>query len=160
MLRGDAWLQSASVAENRPPPMNQRPPGFDQDIIDQFRTNAGQIQRGPFAGRTLMLLTTTGAKTGRSLTKPLGFTRDGERYVVIASFGGGPKNPAWYHNLVAQPRVTIEVGAERFEAKASIAAGAERERLYAQQAAQIPVFGEYQKMTSREIPVVVLERIR
>ena len=139
--------------------MSERPPGFDQDIIDQFRANAGNILSGPFAGRRLMLLTTTGAKTGRSLTKPLGFTRDGERYVVIASKGGAPTNPAWYHNLVANPRVTLEIGDERFEAQASVAEGAERERLYAQQAAQIPVFGEYQKMTQRQIPVVVLERV-
>jgi deazaflavin-dependent oxidoreductase (nitroreductase family) len=139
--------------------MSQRPPGFDQDIIDQFRANAGQILTGPFAGRRLMLLTTTGAKTRRSLTKPLGFTRDGERYVVIASKGGAPTNPAWYHNLVANPRVTVEVGSERFEAQASVAEGAERARLFAQQAAQIPVFGEYQKMTQRQIPVVVLERV-
>lgn len=139
--------------------MSERPPGFDQDIIDQFRANAGQILTGPFAGRRLMLLTTTGARTGRLLTKPLGFTRDGERYVVIASKGGAPTNPAWYHNLVANPQVTVEIGAERFEAQASVAEGAERERLYAQQAAQIPVFGEYQKMTQRQIPVVVLEGV-
>jgi deazaflavin-dependent oxidoreductase (nitroreductase family) len=139
--------------------MSERPPGFDQDIIDQFRANGGRILHGPFAGRTLMLLTTTGARTGRALTKPLGFTRDGERYVVIASKGGSPSHPAWYHNLVANPRVTLEVGGERFEAQASVAQGAERERLYAQQAAQIPVFAEYQKMTTRQIPVVVLERI-
>ena len=67
-----------------------------------------------------MLLTTTGARTGRALTKPLGFTRDGDRYVVIASYGGGASNPAWYHNLVANPRVTVEVGAERFQARAII----------------------------------------
>lgn len=139
--------------------MSERPPGFDQDIIDQFRANAGQILTGPFAGRRLMLLTTSGAKTGRLLTKPLGFTRDGERYVVIASKGGAPTNPAWYHNLVANPRVTVEIGGERFEAQASVAEGTERERLYAQQAAQIPVFGEYQKMTQRQIPVVVLEGV-
>jgi deazaflavin-dependent oxidoreductase (nitroreductase family) len=138
--------------------MNQRPPGFDQEIIDQFRANAGRILSGPFAGRTLLLLTTTGARSGRTLTKPLGFTRDGEHYVVIASKAGAPTNPAWYHNLVANPRVTLEVGGERFEAQASVAQGAERERLYAQQAAQIPVFAEYQRRTTRQIPVVVLER--
>jgi deazaflavin-dependent oxidoreductase (nitroreductase family) len=138
--------------------MSERPPGFDQDIIDQFRANRGRILRGPFAGRTLLLLTTTGARSGRPLTKPLGFTRDGERYVVIASKGGAPTHPAWYHNLVANPTVTVEVLGERFEARASVAQGAERERLYAQQAAQIPVFARYQEMTTREIPVVVLER--
>jgi deazaflavin-dependent oxidoreductase (nitroreductase family) len=139
--------------------MSERPPGFDQDVIDQFRANGGRIVRGGFAGRTLLLLTTTGARTGRSLTKPLGFTRDGERYVVIASKGGAPTHPAWYHNLVANPTVTVEVNGERFEARASVAQGAERERLFAQQATQIPVFARYQEMTTRKIPVVVLERI-
>lgn len=139
--------------------MSERPPGFDQDIIDQFRANSGRLLTGPFAGRTLLLLTTTGARTGKLLTKPLGFTRDGDRYVVIASKGGSPTNPAWYHNLVANPLVTLEVGAERFTARASVAEGAERERLYAQQAAQIPVFAKYQEMTARQIPVVVLERV-
>jgi deazaflavin-dependent oxidoreductase (nitroreductase family) len=138
--------------------MNQRPPGFDQEIIDQFRANEGRILSGPFAGRTLLLLTTTGARTGRSLTKPLGFSRDGEHYIVIASKAGAPTNPAWFHNLVANPRVTVEVGSERFLARASVAQGAERERLYAQQAAQIPAFAEYQRRTTRQIPVVVLER--
>lgn len=139
--------------------MSERPPGFDQDIVDQFRANHGRILTGPFAGRTLMLLTTTGARTGRLLTKPLGFTRDGDRYVVIASNGGSPTSPAWYHNLVANPLVTLEIGAENFEARATVAEGAERKRLYAQQAAQIPVFAKYQAMTERQIPVVVLERI-
>jgi deazaflavin-dependent oxidoreductase (nitroreductase family) len=147
------------MSENRPPPMSERPAGFDQDIVEQFRANAGRILCGPFAGRTLLLLTTTGAKTGRLLTKPLGFTRDGDRYVVIASKGGAPTNPAWYHNLIADPRVTVEVGDERFEARATAAQGEERDRLFAQQAAQIPVFGTYQQMTARQIPVIVLERV-
>ena len=139
--------------------MSERPPDFDERLIEQFRANQGRLTSGPFAGRTLILLTTIGAKSGRPLTKPLGFTRDGDRYVVIASFGGSPKHPAWYHNLVANPRVTIELGAERFEANASVAEGPERERLYAQQAAQMPVFAEYQRMTARHIPVVVFDRI-
>src|SRR5438046_2052729 len=106
------------MAENAPPPASQRPPGFDLDIIEQFRANSGRILSGPFAGRTLLLLTTTGARTGRTLIKPLAFSRDGDRYVVIASKAGAPTNPAWYHNLVANPRVMVEVGAERFEARA------------------------------------------
>ncbi len=147
------------MTETPVPPMSERPPGFDADIIEQFRANGGRIVHGPFAGRTLLLLTTIGAKSGRPSTKPLGFTRDGDRYVVIASKGGAPTNPAWYHNLVANPRVTVEVGSERFEARATVAEGAERERLYAQQAAAIPVFGKYREMTTRRIPVVVLERL-
>ena len=138
--------------------MSQRPPGFDAELIEQFRANEGRLTTGPFAGRTLLLLTTKGAKTGRSLTKPLAFSRDADRYVVIASKAGSPTNPAWYHNLVANPRVVVEVGPERFEAQASVAEGAERERLYAQQAAALPVFADYQRRTS-QIPVVVLRRI-
>ncbi len=147
------------MAENSIPPMSERPPNFDADLIAQFRANAGRLTSGPFAGRTLLLLTTTGARSGRPLTKPLGFTRDGQRYVVIASKGGSPTHPAWFHNLRANPRVTIEVGPETFDALASVPEGAERARLYAQQAAQIPVFARYQEMTTRQIPVVVFDRL-
>jgi len=139
--------------------MSERPPNFDADLVAQFRANAGRLTSGPFAGRTLLLLTTTGARSGKPLTKPLGFTRDGARYVVIASKGGSPTNPAWFHNLRANSRVTIEVGAEKFDAVASVPDAAERQRLYDQQAAQMPVFAKYQEMTTRQIPVVVFERI-
>jgi deazaflavin-dependent oxidoreductase (nitroreductase family) len=147
------------MAEDRIPPQSERPPNFDADLVAQFRANAGRLTSGPFAGRTLLLLTTTGARSGKPLTKPLGFTRDGERYVVIASKGGSPTNPAWFHNLRANSKVTIEVGAEKFEAEASVPEGTERQRLYDQQAAQMPVFAKYQDMTTRQIPVVVFERI-
>jgi deazaflavin-dependent oxidoreductase (nitroreductase family) len=147
------------MTQNSIPPMGERPPNFDADLVAQFRANGGRLTSGPFAGRTLLLLTTTGAKTGRPLTKPLGFTRDEDRYVVIASKGGSDTNPAWFHNLRQNSRVTIEVGAEKFEAHATITQGKERERLYAQQAAQIPVFARYQEMTSRLIPVVVFDRL-
>jgi deazaflavin-dependent oxidoreductase (nitroreductase family) len=132
--------------------------GFNQDIIDQFHANSGQIISGMFTGRTLLLLTTTGAKSGDKRTHPLAFTRDGEDYVVIASKGGAPTNPAWYHNLVANPFVTVEVGMEQFEATARVARGEERERLFAAQAGLMPGFAEYQRKTTRQIPVVVLER--
>jgi deazaflavin-dependent oxidoreductase (nitroreductase family) len=131
---------------------------FNQDVIDQFHANNGEISNGMFKGRKLLLLSTTGAKSGRKVTHPLAFTRDGEDYVVIASKGGAPTHPAWYHNLVANPFVTIEVGTERFEAHARVAKGEERERLYAAQAALMPGFAEYQRQTTRQIPVVVLER--
>jgi deazaflavin-dependent oxidoreductase (nitroreductase family) len=147
------------MVESSIPPQSERPPNFDADLVAQFRANAGRLTSGPFAGRTLLLLTTTGARSGRPLTKPLGFTRDGERYVVIASNGGSPRNPAWVHNVRADPRVTIEVGTEKFDALASLPEGAERARLYAQQAAQIPVFARYQEMTTRQIPVVVFDRL-
>jgi deazaflavin-dependent oxidoreductase (nitroreductase family) len=133
--------------------------GFNQDIIDQFRAHGGTIVRGQFTGRALLLLTTTGARTGRHVTSPLAYTRSGDAYVVIASKGGAPTNPDWYHNLVANPDVNVVVGAESFAARARIAEGEERERLFAAQAALMPGFADYQRKTTRQIPVVVLERV-
>jgi deazaflavin-dependent oxidoreductase (nitroreductase family) len=130
---------------------------FNLAIIKEFRENGGETF-GPFKGRPLLLLTTKGAKSGNELTVPVVYTRDGDRYVIIASMGGAPKSPAWYHNLVANPDVTLEVGTEKFKAKASVAQGAERERLYAAQAATMPAFTEYQQKTTRVIPVVALTR--
>ena len=131
---------------------------FNQQIIEEFRTNQGKLG-GQFANMPLLLLTTIGAKTGRALTKPLAYTRDGDRIVLIASFAGAPKNPAWFNNLVANPVVTVELGGERFQARAVVTSGAERQRLYDNQAKQMAVFADYQKKTTRQIPVVVLERI-
>jgi deazaflavin-dependent oxidoreductase (nitroreductase family) len=132
--------------------------GFNQGVIDDFRSHGGQITKGPFTGRSLLLLTTRGRKTGGERTNPLAYTRDGDRVFVIASKGGAPSNPDWYRNLRANPKVSVELGPERFEANASVARGAERRRLYDLQAAHMPAFKEYEKRTSREIPVVVLER--
>ena len=131
---------------------------LNQQVIKEFRENHGKVG-GPYAKVPLLLLTTTGAKSGRALTRPLAYTREGERLVVIASFGGGPKNPAWYHNLVTHPEATVEVGSERFRARATVATGEERKRLYDQQAAQLPNFAEYEKKTTRQIPVIVLTRL-
>jgi deazaflavin-dependent oxidoreductase (nitroreductase family) len=133
---------------------------WNQEIIDQFRENAGTMVSGPFRGRPLLLLTTTGAKSGKTRLNPLVYTRDGDRYVVIASKGGAPTNPDWYHNLVANPDVTLELGGERFGARATEAEGDERDRLYAAQAAIMPGFAEYQRRTTRRIPVIILERTR
>jgi deazaflavin-dependent oxidoreductase (nitroreductase family) len=130
---------------------------FNDEIIEQFRANQGTMVSGPFEGRPLLLLTTTGAKSGEPRVHPLVYTRDGDRYVVIASKGGAPSHPAWYHNIVANPRVTIEVGPDTFEAQATIPNGEERQRLYDAQAALMPNFAEYQRKTSRQIPVVVFE---
>ncbi len=127
------------------------------DVIEQFRTNIGSIFSGMFKGARLLLLTTTGAKSGKKRVNPLAFTRDGDNYVVIASKGGSPTHPDWYRNLVANPQVTVEVGTQRFEARARVAGGTERDRLYAAQAAIMPGFADYQRKTSRQIPVVVLE---
>jgi deazaflavin-dependent oxidoreductase (nitroreductase family) len=130
---------------------------FNRQIIEEFRANGGETS-GPFKGRPLLLLTTTGAKSGQKHTTPLVYTKDGDRVVVIASMGGAPKHPLWFINLRANRDVTLEIGTEKFEATASIAEGAERERLYAAQAAMMPAFTEYQQKTTREIPVVVLKR--
>ncbi|GAC1314992.1 MAG: nitroreductase family deazaflavin-dependent oxidoreductase [Chloroflexota bacterium] len=128
------------------------------DVIEQFRTNDGKILSGMFKGAQLLLLTSTGAKSGKTRVNPLAYTRDGDNYVIIASKGGAPTHPDWFHNVVAKPDVTVEVGSERFDARARVAEGAERDRLYAAQAAIMPGFADYQKKTSRQIPVVVLER--
>lgn len=131
---------------------------FNQGVIKEFRANQGVVG-GQMKGMPVMLLTTTGAKTGRSITKPLVYTRDGDRVVIVASFAGGPHNPPWYHNLLKNPVATVEIGTDRFQVKASPTSGEERKRLFAQHAAKIPIFNDYEKKTSREIPVLVLERI-
>jgi deazaflavin-dependent oxidoreductase (nitroreductase family) len=132
---------------------------FNKTLIEQFRANGGKIPEGPFKGGRLLLLTTTGRRSGQDRVNPLAFTRDGDRHIVIASKGGAPTNPEWYLNLVANPQVTVEVGDERFTAKASVPEGAERDRLYEAQAKLMPGFAEYQRNTTRRIPVVVLERV-
>lgn len=134
------------------------PSDFNQQLIEEYRATDGKVT-GVFAGRPLMLLTTTGAKSGQPRTAPLVYTTDGDDLVVIASKGGAPTNPAWYHNLRAQPLVTIELGADRFQAQARVTEGQERERLYANQAEQMPAFADYQRNATREIPVVVLKRV-
>src|SRR6266576_6578083 len=101
----------ARVSAERPRPRG----GFNEAVIEDFRTHHGQITKGPFTGRSLLLLTTRGAKSGRERTNPLAYSRDGDNYVVIASKGGGPTHPDWYLNLRANPAVTVELGPERFE---------------------------------------------
>lgn len=132
---------------------------FNKQIIEEFRANGGETF-GVFKGRPLLLLTTTGAKSGESRTTPLVYSKDGDRVVIIASMGGAPKHPAWYLNLAANPGVTVELGTEKFAATASSAEGTERDRLYAQQAEMMPAFNEYEQKTTRRIPVVLLERLK
>ena len=131
---------------------------FNQQVIKEFRANQGKVG-GQMANMPMLLLTTTGAKSGRTITKPLVYTKDGDRIVVIASFAGGPKSPPWYHNLVANPEATVEVGSERFRVRATVTTSEERQRLYNRQAEQIPIFTEYQQKTTRQIPVLVLTRV-
>lgn len=130
---------------------------FHARRIAEFRANGGKLNP-PLDAAPLLVLTTIGAKSGKEHATPMSYTRDGERIIVVAAAGGAPQHPAWYHNLVANPEVTVEVGGERFQAHASIARGAERARLFAQHAEQRPNFVEYQRQTTRQLPVVVLER--
>lgn len=128
-------------------------------VIAAFRANGGH-GTGRFAGRPLLLLTTTGARTGQPRVTPLNYSTDGDRLVVVASKGGAPTHPDWYRNLVVHPDVTIERGSETFRARATTAAEPERSRLFAQQAAHMPFFAEYERqVTARQIPVVVFTRI-
>lgn len=135
------------------------PNDFNQAIIEEFRANEGKVG-GPFAGAPLLLLTTTGAKSGRRYTTPLMYLQEGNRRYIFASKAGAPTNPAWYHNLLAHPRATIEVGTESFDVNASVVTGAERDRIYHEQATRYPGFAEYEAKTTRTIPVVALERAR
>ncbi|MGW5723903.1 nitroreductase family deazaflavin-dependent oxidoreductase [Amycolatopsis sp. NPDC003865] len=131
---------------------------FNNQVVEEFRANAGVVG-GMFEGKNVLLLTTIGAKSGQARLSPLVYTRDGDRYVIAASMGGAPKNPAWFHNLVANPKVTVEVGTEKFEATATVIEDrAERDRLYAGMVAHAEGFADYEKKTTRVIPIVVLER--
>jgi deazaflavin-dependent oxidoreductase (nitroreductase family) len=131
---------------------------FNQKVVTEFRANQGKVG-GQMEGMPLLLLTTTGNKSGRKLTKPLAYSKDGDRIFVIASFAGSPHNPAWFCNLEASPTVTLEVGAERFQARARIISGEERDRLFKLQADKMNIFYDYQKKTTRQIPVVVFEKL-
>jgi deazaflavin-dependent oxidoreductase (nitroreductase family) len=130
----------------------------NQMIINEFRANEGKVG-GPFEGSPVVLLTTTGAKTGQPRINPLVslIDDDGTMY-VIASAAGAPKHPAWFHNLVATPSVQVEYGTETFQANASVITGEKRDELYALQVERFASFAEYEEKTSRTIPVVVLNR--
>jgi deazaflavin-dependent oxidoreductase (nitroreductase family) len=127
-------------------------------VATEFRANGGVVG-GPFAGATLLLLHTTGTKSGQARLNPLIYLPDGDRYVVFASYGGAPRHPDWYFNLMAQPQATIEVGTETIPVRAVEITGAERQRLWDGQVARSPQFREYAHKTTRVIPVVALERV-
>ena len=131
---------------------------LNQSVIKEFRANQGKVS-GPMEGMPILLLTMTGAKTGRTLVRPLCYSRDGNRIVIIASYGGAPRNPPWYHNLIASPVVTVEVGPEKFKARATQVHSAERDRLFEAQSTLMPFFKDYQNKTKRQIPVLTLTRI-
>jgi deazaflavin-dependent oxidoreductase (nitroreductase family) len=130
---------------------------YNGQIIEEFRANAGNVG-GNWEGRNLLLLTTTGRKSGKQHTTPLAYARDGDRLLVFGSKAGAPTHPEWFLNLVADPRVVVEVGDERYEADATPLEGEERDRAFAAQAARIPTFAEYQAKTARVIPVIALRR--
>ena len=131
---------------------------FNQSVIDEFRANDGKVS-GQFEGAPLLLLTTTGAKSGSQHTTPVVFLRDGDRILVFGSKAGAPTHPAWYHNLVANPTVTVELPGERFDARAVVTEGGERDRLFDLQKSKMPGFADYERKTARQIPVIALERI-
>jgi len=130
---------------------------WNTKIIEEFRANEGRVG-GSFQGAPMLLLTTTGRRTGERRTNPMMYLADGDRLLVFASKGGAPTNPDWYHNLVTNPEVTVEVGTESYQAHATALHGDERDRLYAEQSSRYPGFAEYQRNTSRVIPVVALVR--
>jgi deazaflavin-dependent oxidoreductase (nitroreductase family) len=131
---------------------------FNEKIIEEFRANDGVVG-GAFEGAPMLLLHTTGAKSGQARISPLTYRDDDGRLVVFGSKGGAPTHPDWYHNLVANPRADVEVGTDRFAVTARVAEGEERERLWSAQKAARPAFGDYEGKTDRQIPVVILERV-
>jgi deazaflavin-dependent oxidoreductase (nitroreductase family) len=130
---------------------------FNNAVIDEFRANEGKVGGG-FAGAPMILITHTGAKSGKQYTSPLVYSLDGDKPVIIASKGGAPDDPQWFRNLVANPEVTVEIGTDKWRGRARVAEGAERDRLFRAQADMMPNFDEYATKTTRVIPVVVIER--
>jgi deazaflavin-dependent oxidoreductase (nitroreductase family) len=129
---------------------------YNQTVIAEFRANGGKV--ADFATTPLLLLTTVGTRSGQPRITPLAYTTDGDRFIVIASDKGNPVHPGWYYNALAHPVVTVEIGCERFQARAIATQEPERSRLFAQMAEQMPAFAEYQGKTSRRIPVIALVR--
>ena len=130
-------------------------PDFNQQIIDQFRANEGKVDH---FGDALVLLHTTGAKSGKERVNPVAYQAVPGGWAVFASKAGAPTNPDWYYNLLANPDVTIETGTETVAVRARVADGAERDEIWEKQKELMPGFAEYEEKTSRQIPVIVLER--
>ena len=131
----------------------------NQKTIDEFRANAGKVG-GRFEGKTLLLLHTMGARSGKERINPVAYVRDGVRYVVIASKGGAPTNPDWYYNILAHPRLTVEVGTETLPVQAKVAEEPERSRLYNKMVEMMPGFDDYRRRTTRVIPVIELTPVK
>jgi deazaflavin-dependent oxidoreductase (nitroreductase family) len=128
---------------------------YNARVIEEFRANKGRVG-GEWAGTDLLLLHHTGVRTGRLRVNPVGYLESGGRYLVAASNGAAPAHPNWYHNVMARPDVTVEVGARTIEVRASEAAGAERERLFHLMTERFPQLAQYDRKTDRVIPVIVL----
>jgi deazaflavin-dependent oxidoreductase (nitroreductase family) len=157
---GTDWANLRDVSSDQSPPRKPPPQiptdmnAFNQGVIKEFRANHGEISSGPLAGRHVMLLTTTGAKSGKESTVVLGFGKDGDRFVIIASDNGALSHPGWYFNLQARPIATVEVGPDKFKVRARTARPEERDKLKP----VVPYIEQQQTLTKREIPIVVLER--
>jgi len=128
---------------------------WNSKIIEEFRANGGKVG-GMFEGATLLLLHTRGAKSGKERVNPVGYIRDGERFVVVASKAGAPTNPDWYYNIVANPQFNVEVGRDTFQVHATVTQDPERTRLYNKMIETLPSFDEYRHKTTRKIPVIAL----
>ena len=133
------------------------PTDYNRQAIEEFRANLGKVG-GMWEDTPLLLLTTTGAKSGERRTTPMGYMPDGDRLIVFASAGGAPTHPGWYHNLLAHPEVTVEVGTETFDAIAAVTKDAERNRLWTKGVALYPSLAEHQAKTTRRTPVIALSR--
>jgi deazaflavin-dependent oxidoreductase (nitroreductase family) len=131
---------------------------WNKKIIEEFRTNGGKVG-GLYANNTLLLLHTTGAKSGKERVNPLVTFEDNDRLVVVASKGGAPSHPGWYYNLLANPEVSVEYGTEEFHARASVTSEPERTELYEKMESKFATFTEYKQKTNRVIPVVTLTRL-
>jgi deazaflavin-dependent oxidoreductase (nitroreductase family) len=125
---------------------------YNEPVFEEARRNNGKSRRGE-----VILLHTIGAKSGREHLVPLNYSRHGDGYIVVASVGGAPRNPAWYHNLVAHPDIDVEVGSETIPMRARVTSGAEREELFAIQVARHSFYAGFPKKTTRLIPVILLE---
>ena len=132
---------------------------WNSKIIEEFRANEGKVG-GPFEGAPLLLLHTVGAKTGQQRVNPMMYQPVDGGYAVFASKGGAHTHPDWYHNVLAHPRVTAEIGTGKVELLARVAEGSERERIWAAQKAAYPGFADYERKTIRQIPVIILEPVR
>jgi deazaflavin-dependent oxidoreductase (nitroreductase family) len=130
---------------------------YNRQLIEEFRTNRGKAD-GPFASRPLLLLTTTGVRSGQPRTTPMMYIPNGDRLLIIASNIGAPTHPDWYHNLLAHPQVTVEVGLETFDAIAVVTEGVERQQLWSRIVELYPFFTDHQAKTIRQIPIVAFSR--